>query len=79
MINWTQESVSKVAEELRFLPNIWSEDTLASARKVLSVISELPEVRGLVEALQYYDDYEQFKGQSFVASNALAPFTSKGE
>lgn len=89
-MNWSQASVEKVVVAMRSAYLNWAADNDVNsstvgkafpvvAKSALFIIAELPEVRKLVEALQYYDDYEQFKGQSFIASNALAAFTNKGE
>lgn len=56
-------------------------DALDKAKAALSVIAELPEVRGLVDAAKRTRDYGYLKQDSLwhEINNALRPFTNKGE
>jgi len=51
MINWSQESVEKVAKAISgcFPDNHWA-DWKLEAKAALAVVAELPEVKALVEA-----------------------------
>jgi hypothetical protein len=65
-MSWQSDAYKKVVALAR-----------SEAKAALSVISELPEMRGLVEALEYYREEEWLGGEDGRASKALAPFTAK--